>query len=187
MGADAPDVAVDRPGLQDLGEQEHDLDLRGGAVRAHELDAELRELTGLAAQRGLLPHDRGAVAKARGQFVLADAAGHEARDGEREVGAQDEQTVIGVEELERGVPEGAPALQRRAVLEQWRLHGQIAMGREARANGVRDALARERLFGKDVTKATGRLSTHVWSSPARGPSRPSSARCFITGARVKES
>ena len=48
-----------------LGEQAHDLEPGGGAVLLDELDAELRELAGLAAQARLLAHDRRVVAEAR--------------------------------------------------------------------------------------------------------------------------
>ena len=83
-----------------LGEQTHDLGLRGGAVHGHELHAQLRELARLAAQARLLPDDRRAVAQARREVPRRDAAGDEACHGQREVGTEHEQRLVGVEELE---------------------------------------------------------------------------------------
>ena len=143
-----------------LGEQAHDLDLRGGAVLADELDAELRELAGLAAQARLLAHDRRVVAEARRQAVCRDAAGHEAGDGQGEVRAEHEQRAVLVEELEGGVAHAGAALEGGAVLEQRGLHGQVAVHGKGVAHDAGDALAGERLAGKYVAEAAGGSCYH---------------------------
>ncbi len=63
-------------GVQNLGQKADDLNLGGRAVGSHKFDAQLSELTGLAAKRLLLTHHGGVVPKAGGQLVL----GHVTRD-----------------------------------------------------------------------------------------------------------
>ena len=148
-------------GGQRLGEQANDLDLGGSAVGAHELNAELRELAGLAAQRLLLAHHRRIVAEARRELLGADVTRDEARDRQGKVRAKHEEVAVGIEELERRVLDAPAALEGGAVLEQRGLDGQVAMLGEAIPHGSGDALAGERLLGKDVTEASGGACNHV--------------------------
>ena len=152
--------------LEGLREQAHDLGLRRDAVTGHELDAELRKLARLAAQRRLLADHRGAVAQADGQVGLAHAAGDEARRRQREVGSQREEGLVGVEELEGAVLYPAAPLERGPLLQKRRLHREVAVLREAPTHHVRDALAGERLPRENVPEATGRCCRHVRSLPA---------------------
>ena len=170
-GAEDEAPRGDLEGLHDLCEQAHDLDLGGGAVGAHELDAELGELARLAAQRLLLAHDRRIVAEAGGKLLVADVPRDQARNGQREVGAEHEEVAVGVEELERGVLDPAAALERGAVLEQGRLDGQVAMVDEAVPHGRADALTGERLLGKNIAEASGGACNHVRFPSAPGPPR----------------
>ena len=146
----------DAQGIEGLREQGHDLHL-GTRVRiTEELDAHLGELARLAPQCGPLAHDGRLVAQAHGQVGVREAGRHHARDGKREVGTQDQQAAVGIEQLERGVLHATTLLEGAAVLDERRLDGQVAMSRKACARLRADALAGERLGRQDVTKAPWR-------------------------------
>ena len=91
--ADDPPVGDVQPG-EDLGEELDHLGLRALAAAAHELDAELGELARLPLERGLLAHHGSGVPEAAGQLVARDPRCHQARDGQREVGAQHQQAAV---------------------------------------------------------------------------------------------
>lgn len=147
-------------GAQRLGEQRHDLDLGVRLGPADELHAKLGELARLSAKGALLAHDGRLVAQARGEVCPTQALGGEAGDGQREVGAQHEQAVVGVEQLERRALDAAGALEHGAILEQRGLHRHVAVGVEARADLVANGLAGARLPRQDVPEAPGRAYDH---------------------------
>ena len=93
QGHERPHGAADDPPAlhaqraQHLAEQGQHLDLARDVLATDKLHAQLSELTGLAAQGGLLAHDGRLVAQAHGHLAHAVALGRHAGDGQREVRA----------------------------------------------------------------------------------------------------
>ena len=140
-------------GLRDLRRAPHDLGVALDAARADELEAELGHLARGARVARRRPHDRGVVAQAQREPGGVQPRGDHADDGEGVVGPHHQEATVVVEQLERGVRDAAPSAQRVAVLEQRRLHRQVAMALQDAPHRERDVLARLRLLGQNVAES----------------------------------
>ena len=120
-----------------LDEHRDDLGVGRRARRAHELDADLRELPRLAAQRLVLAEDLGGVAEAVRAGLPGEARRDEARDRHRHVGPQREQPAVQVDEPKRGALQRAGgSLERVEVLDDRRLDQPVAPRREHLGHGA---------------------------------------------------
>ena len=127
-------------------EQARNLSFRRRSVLADQLDTQLGELAGLAAQVGLLADHRRLVAQAQRQVAIGEARRDHTGNRKRDVGAHDQQLVI-IKKLEGSVVQRRTALEHIAILHERRLDREVAVLGKAHLHRLRDALALQRLPG----------------------------------------
>ena len=140
--------------------KQQDLCIGVEPARADQLDAELRELAGLAAQGVALAEDGRGVAQAERSLLVAQARGDHARDRQRHLRAQHEQIAVGIEQAERILVGGVGRGKEVGLLEHGGLDRQVAGLGKAAAHGLDDLLAPQGLLGEDVSEAAWGGSEH---------------------------
>ena len=143
----------------------------GDEARApDELDAELRELPLLAIRGRALREDRLAIVEAKRARLIAQARRREARNGNGNVRAQDDEVAVAVKEAKRRlgarrelrgrVVETSGSVEHGGKFDGRRLDGQVAPKLEPGAHGVARRTSPSRLGGQHIAKTAWRLGNH---------------------------